>query len=295
MCGRKISQVKFDEAGYQSIESKCYMYDKDKWKFVYALCTQPSDFRSVILYIYRNHKHRIKKKELLSLASDTFYGIESGFELRKKSNTLSLITSKTVLTLAFLTVEHFTMWECWLDAAFSKGAQFFGQLIKAPFKSLAYSCINREISIYVHDFGLALATGRPLYLIGHWALAEIKSVDFYADQLRLSVEQSKILKYGKEEFDYRDSYGNYASIGETEEAVYQIVCWQIPRLKEAFNAAKAGRLRALLSKVSESGHWLNGISKQPASKPHNNRQKYKVETAIDHFNNRYEATYYNEP
>lgn len=190
-------------------------------------------------------------------------------------------------------------------------------------KSAVYSRVQTvKNSNIFQDFGLALATGRPLYLIGHWALAEIKSVDFYADQLRLSVEQSKILKYGKEEFDYRDSYGNYASIGETEEAVYQIVCWQIPRLKEAFNAAKAvdyvsflciqksslqlvvekmfcrlfqGRLRALLSKVSESGHWLNGISKQPASKPHNNRQKYKVETAIDHFNNRYEATYYNEP
>lgn len=37
MCGRKISQVKFDEAGYQSIESKCYMYDKDKVRFRFIL------------------------------------------------------------------------------------------------------------------------------------------------------------------------------------------------------------------------------------------------------------------
>uniref|UniRef100_A0A158R4B9 FERM domain-containing protein n=1 Tax=Syphacia muris TaxID=451379 RepID=A0A158R4B9_9BILA len=291
MCGRKISQVKFDEAGYQSIESECYMFDKDRWKSVYALCTQPSDFRSVILYIYRNYKHRLKNKELLSLASDTFYGMESGFELRKKKNTLSLITSKRVLTLAFITVEHFTMWECWLDAAFSKGAQFFGQLIKAPIQSKAYTMINREISVYIHDFGFAITTGRPLCLIDHWAIAEIRTIHFYTDHFHFSTEAKTVSDYEQIQKVVKGSaYGcsnsNYSSLYESENFIYEIVCWQMERLKAAFLAAKAGRLRQMLNKISESGHWIMD-SEKSESYEHSN-------SATNHSNKHSSPTYYND-
>ncbi|VDP13143.1 unnamed protein product [Onchocerca flexuosa] len=110
----------FNEAG-RSIESSCLIFKKKAWTRCYLLCSQPNDISVVVLYIYKNHKRRLKNNETSAISLSTFVGLETGFELKKQNNTMCVITQLDILTVSFQAAEMLTMWETWIYHTCSKG------------------------------------------------------------------------------------------------------------------------------------------------------------------------------
>ncbi|MFH4981558.1 hypothetical protein AB6A40_008267 [Gnathostoma spinigerum] len=145
----KSSEVVFNEFG-RSIESSCLLFKNKKWHERYLLCSQREGLRSVVMYIYKNHKRRIKMKASSTLVLDSIVGVESGFTVLKQQNTVCLITKEQVLLIALTKFNNLLLWETWLNETCCRGSNFCAQLLGAPFGSRAHRCLNREIRLHIH-------------------------------------------------------------------------------------------------------------------------------------------------
>ncbi|KAM3727122.1 Protein Dok-7 [Dirofilaria immitis] len=229
----KSSSVMFNEAG-RSIESSCLIFKKKMWTRCYLLCSQPNDISVVILYVYKNHKRRLKNNETSAISLSTFVGLETGFELKKQNNTMCVITQPDILTVSFQAAEMLTMWETWIYHTCSKGSLFYAQLVGAPETSRAYDSLNCEVRLHIHDGRIALVNGYPQRLIGFWFLNEIIRVCFNDNKLQ---------------FFANDRSG-------LDDGMYSLVCGRIQLLEKHYNLAnKPGLLTAFLKQKEGDGLW----------------------------------------
>ncbi|VDO33470.1 unnamed protein product [Brugia timori] len=210
----KGSSVMFNEAG-RSIESSCLIFKNKTWTRCYLLCSQPNDISVVVLYVYKNHKRRLKNSETSAISLGTFVGLETGFELKKQNNTMCVITQPDILTVSFQTAEILTMWETWIYHTCFKGSLFYAQLVGAPESSRAYDSLNCEVRLHIHDGRIALVDGYPQRLIGFWFLNEIIRVCFNDNKLQ---------------FFANDRSG-------LDDGMYSLVCGRIQLLEKHYNLA----------------------------------------------------------
>ncbi|VIO85839.1 Uncharacterized protein BM_BM10132 [Brugia malayi] len=223
----------FNEAG-RSIESSCLIFKNKTWTRCYLLCSQPNDISVVVLYVYKNHKRRLKNSETSAISLGTFVGLETGFELKKQNNTMCVITQPDILTVSFQTAEILTMWETWIYHTCFKGSLFYAQLVGAPESSRAYDSLNCEVRLHIHDGRIALVDGYPQRLIGFWFLNEIIRVCFNDNKLQ---------------FFANDRSG-------LDDGMYSLVCGRIQLLEKHYNLAnKPGVLTAFLKQKEGDGLW----------------------------------------
>ncbi|CAG9536962.1 unnamed protein product [Cercopithifilaria johnstoni] len=205
-----------------------------QWTRCYLLCSQPNDISVVVLYVYKNHKRRLKNNETSAISLGTFVGLETGFELKKQYNTMCVITQPDILTVSFQAAEILTMWETWIYHACFKGSLFYAQLVGAPESSRAHESLNCEVRLHIHDGRIALVDGYPQRLIGFWFLNEIIRVCFNDNKLQ---------------FFANDRSG-------LDDGMYSLVCGRIQLLEKHYNlATKPGLLTAFMKQKEGDGLW----------------------------------------
>ncbi|VDM97599.1 unnamed protein product [Thelazia callipaeda] len=262
MKGSCSSSVLFNEAG-RSIESSCLLFQKKTWTRCYLLCSQPTDISTVVLYIYKSHKRRLKNDETSAISLNTFVGLESGFELKKQNNTMCVITQTNILIVSFRSPEMLIMWETWIHHACSKGSVFYAQLVGAPEASRAYDCINCEVRLHIHDGRIALVSGCPQRLIGFWLLNEIIRVCFAHNKMQF--------------------FGNDRS--GVDDGMYSLICGRIQLLEKHYKlASKPGLLTVFLEQKEGDGLW-NECKPEVSSKTvlRNSSIRSVQNSEIDHF------------
>uniref|UniRef100_A0A915PYX9 IRS-type PTB domain-containing protein n=1 Tax=Setaria digitata TaxID=48799 RepID=A0A915PYX9_9BILA len=216
-----------------------YFYLLPIWSRCYLLCSQPNDISVVVLYVYKNHKRRLKNDETSTISLSTFLGLETGFELKKQNNTMCVITQRDILTVAFQAAEILTMWETWIYHTCSKGSLFYAQLVSAPETSRAYSSLNCEVRLHIHDGRIGLVNGYPQRLIGFWFLNEIIRVCFNDNKLQFFANDTSGLDDGS----------------------YSLVCGRIQLLEKHYKLAnKPGLLAAFLKQKEGDGLWYGDKS-----------------------------------
>ncbi|WKY17261.1 hypothetical protein Q1695_001682 [Nippostrongylus brasiliensis] len=147
------------------IESSGRILKNGKWVKRYVLCKKPCDVSAPIFYVYKSKKDRQQNNLKTSLLLQNYVGFESGFELKRSTNTLALLTLEDVIVLSFLQPESLVVWETWLRSICGTSTCFYMQLQKAPPREEFAPVLYKEVRCHLHDSRLAVVYGRPQKLL----------------------------------------------------------------------------------------------------------------------------------
>lgn len=123
----------------------------------------------------------------------------SGFELKKQTNTLAILTKEEVIIMSFVYSESLVIWESWLKEACGKselalslkqfsGECFYMQMRHAPAYSEAKNFLQKEVRVHLHvrlvirhlsplqDARFAIVYGRPQQVVEYCDFVDLEWV-----------------------------------------------------------------------------------------------------------------------
>ncbi|KHJ88989.1 hypothetical protein OESDEN_11202, partial [Oesophagostomum dentatum] len=133
-----------------SIESSGRILKNGKWVKRYLLCKKPTDVSVAILYVYKSKKHRLSNNSKTSLVLQNYVGFESGFELKKCTHTIALLTLEDIVVISFTLSESLVVWETWLKSTCGSSTCFYMQLQHAPERSEYAPILFKEVRCHLH-------------------------------------------------------------------------------------------------------------------------------------------------
>ncbi|CAJ0609146.1 unnamed protein product [Cylicocyclus nassatus] len=147
------------------IESSARILKNGKWVKRYLMCRKPTDVSVAILYVYKSKKHRLNNNSKTSLVLQNYVGFESGFELKKCTHIIALLTLEDIVVISFTLPESLVVWETWLKSTCGSSTCFYMQLQHAPNRPEVHSVLLKEVRCHLHDSRLAIVQGRPPKLL----------------------------------------------------------------------------------------------------------------------------------
>ncbi|CAJ0584220.1 unnamed protein product, partial [Mesorhabditis spiculigera] len=232
-------RVDLNAAGV-SIESPAKLYKGGRWTSRYILCKKQPDLLQPIFMVYKNqatrHHHQNYKA---SFSLQNFVGLETGFELKKQTHTLSILTKEEVIVLAFSLPENLVIWESWLKANCGQSQMFYVQLLRVPKYSLADHLVKKEVRLHLHDSCFALVHGRPQIVLEFVHTDEARVVDMKPNMF---------------------TFGNKDC--QTKEESYTICAARLPVFYTMLEKARRNQddLHSYLNSKTSDGDWIPEVS-----------------------------------
>ncbi|KAK6766094.1 hypothetical protein RB195_025791 [Necator americanus] len=216
------------------IESSGRILKNGKWVKRYLVCKKPTDLSVAILYVYKSKKQRLNNNSKTSLVLQNYVGFESGFELKKCTQTIALLTLEDIVVISFSLPESLVVWETWLKSTCGSNTCFYMQLQHAPQRPEFSPVLFKEVRCHLHDSRLAVVHGRPPKLL---LFCDIHSTKINVDTNNMITIQS--------------------NQSTTDDECFVFMCARSETFQRMLSKAMMERgLHRYLSKKSSEGDWM---------------------------------------
>ncbi|EYB96627.1 hypothetical protein Y032_0148g2638 [Ancylostoma ceylanicum] len=215
------------------IESSGRILKNGKWVKRYLLCKKPTDVSVAILYVYKSKKHRLSNNSKTSLVLQNYVGYESGFEMKKCTHTIALLTLEDIVVISFTLAESLVVWETWLKSTCGSSTCFYMQLQHAPQRPEFTPILFKEVRCHLHDSRLAIVHGRPPKLL------------LYCDihSAKINVDANNMITIQPSQ--------------STSEECFMFMCARSETFQRMFSKAMMEKgLHRYLSKKNSEGDWM---------------------------------------